>query len=85
MGNETDVKLEAAGLGDEEVVTLGDDQRANAGGGEIAQKVMCIVGGSRSGDGRTQVALIVDDRGNQASSALPQTADTHGRNSSRAV
>ena len=37
VGNKTDVKLEAVGLGNEDVATLGDDQCANAGGYEIAR------------------------------------------------
>ena len=66
-------------------MSLGDDQGSDAGGGQMGEKVVCIVGRSRYGDGRAQVAVIIDDDGEQALGTLPQGADAHGRNSSRAV
>jgi hypothetical protein len=84
-GDETHGKLEGVGLGDEAMTALGEDEGGDAGGGEIGQKVVGVVGGGGDGDGPVQHAVIVDDDGGQAPGALPERAGAHGRNSSRAL
>ena len=85
VGNETHVKPALAGLGDEEVAAFGKYQGVDAGGDEVVEQVVGVLGRCANGDGRSQAAVLVGDDGGQALNALPQATDIHGRNSSSAV
>jgi hypothetical protein len=47
--------------------------------------MLCVAGPCRDGNGWAWFAVIVDDDGNHSAGAVPESADAHGRNSSRAV
>ena len=85
VGNETDVKLTGVGLSDEGVAALGEDQGVDAGGDEVVEQMVCVMGCCGRGDGWAQGAVIVGDGGGEPMGTLPQTTDIHGRNSSSAV
>ena len=85
MRSETKVKVEGAGFCDKCVAVLGEDQYADIDGSQIVEEMMCVVLVIGRGDGWAQSAVIGGDDGDQAPVALPDSADGHGRNSSRAV
>ena len=85
MGNDADVKAQGVGLCDESVSSLGEYQDVDADGRQVGQEMGGVVWGGGRGDWGTQRAVIVADDGDEAPGALPQAADAHGWNSSRAV
>lgn len=83
--DETDAKRASECLGDQGIAVLGENQGIDARGDEVVEQMACVIGRCAHGDRWPQGAVIVGDDGSEALVALPNAADIHGRNSSKAV
>ena len=85
VGDKADAKPSGMSQRDQGMAVLGEDQGIDLCVGEIVEQMASVIGVCGNGDGGSQEAVIVGDGGGQALDTLPEAADGHGLNSSRAV